>query len=198
MVPRSGRVGQRTLLVMVLVMAAVAGALAIEWWLSPSPGRPFGHTQRGHALGWVGFLLMLVVLAYPFRKRRRPGQRWSKALFFVHMACGVAGPLLILLHAGAHLHALVPVLAMVAMGLVVLSGIVGQTVHALALRSVNEQRRTLLRQGLTEQAVEAGIHELAAQEETFRSWQVVHGPFTITFVALALLHIGGALYFGGF
>ncbi len=191
-------VGRRALLVLALVILAIVGALTAEWWVSRSPDRPFGHTQGGHVLGWVGLLLILLVLAYPFRKRHKPGQRWSKSLFQVHIVGGLAGPLLILLHAGAHLHALIPVLAMVTMGLVVLSGIVGQALHALALRSMNEQRRLLLHQGLPEPEVETRLHVLAKQEETFRLWQVVHGPLTVTFVALAILHIGGALYYGGF
>jgi hypothetical protein len=186
-------VGRRALLVLVLVILAIVGALAAEWWLSRSPDRPFGHTQGGHILGWVGLLLILLVLAYPFRKRHKPGQRWSKSWFQVHIVGGLAGPLLILLHAGAHLHAIIPVLAMVTMGLVMISGIVGQALHALALRSMNEQRRLLLHQGLPEPEVETRLHVLAKQEETFRLWQVVHGPLTVTFVALAILHIGGAL-----
>jgi hypothetical protein len=191
-------VGRRALLVLALVILTIVGALAAEWWLSRSPDRPFGHTQGGHVLGWIGLLLILLVLAYPFRKRHKPGQRWSKSLFQVHIVGGLAGPLLILLHAGAHLHAIIPVLAMVTMGLVVLSGIVGQALHALALHSMNEQRRLLLHQGLPEPEVETRLHVLAKQEETFRLWQVVHGPLTVTFVALAILHIGGALYYGGF
>ena len=190
--------GQRALLVAALVVLAIGCALAAEWWLSRSPDRPFGHTQTGHVLGWAGLSLILLVLAYPFRKRHKPGQRWSKSWFYVHIVCGIVGPLLILLHAGAHLHALIPVLAMLAMGIVVLSGIVGQALHALALRSMNEQRRLLLHQGLPEPEVETRLHVLAKQEETFRLWQVVHGPLTVTFVALAILHIGGALYYGGF
>ncbi|MBM4133729.1 MAG: hypothetical protein FJ245_08180 [Nitrospira sp.] len=191
-------VGRRTLTVIALVALAIVGALTAEWWLSQSPDRPFGHTQAGHVLGWAGLLLMLLVLAYPFRKRHTPGQRWSKSLFQVHIVGGLVGHLLILLHAGAHLHALIPVLAMLAMGLVVVSGIVGQVLHALAFRTMNEQRRLLLHQGLPEPEVEARLQALAKQEETFRLWQVIHGPLTVTFVALAMLHIGGALYYGGF
>jgi len=70
--------------------------------------------------------------------------------------------------------------------------------HALAFRTMNEQRRLLLHQGLPEPEVEARLQALAKQEETFRLWQVIHGPLTVTFVALAMLHIGGALYYGGF
>ena len=59
------------------------------------------------------------------------------------MVTGVVGPLLIFLHSGAHYHALVPILAMLSMVIVVVSGIVGQAVHAFSLRALNDQRRRL-------------------------------------------------------
>lgn len=37
--------------------------------------RPFGHTQSGHAVGWVGFACILVACVYLIKKRfrRKPG-----------------------------------------------------------------------------------------------------------------------------
>ena len=188
---------RRTLIVAGLTIAAVAVALGIEYVLSPRPDQPFGHTQTGHAIGWAGLLLILLVFAYPIRKRFAKDRRWPKGWFQVHKAFGILGPILILIHSGAHFHALVPVLAMVAMGLVVVSGIAGQVLHYLALRTLNEQQRELAHQGLSEAEIQSRLHDLAGQEKTFRVWQCIHAPLTATFVVLMLLHIGGALYFGG-
>ncbi len=113
------------------------------------------------------------------------------------MAAGIIGPIIILLHAGAHIHALVPLLATAAMGIVVVSGIVGQGIHYLALRTFNEQRRQLHDQGLGPDEIELRLHKMAAQEEAFRLWQAIHAPMTLMFLALTTLHIVGALYFGG-
>lgn len=188
---------RRAVLVAGLVAAAVAAAVTVEFLLSPRPEQPFGHTQTGHAVGWVGLLLILLVFAYPIRKRFAKGRGWPKGWFQVHKVLGVLGPLTIMVHSGAHFHALVPVLAMIAMGLVVLSGIAGQALHYLALRTLNEQRQELAHQGLPEAEAESRLHELASREETFRIWQCIHAPLTATFVVLTLMHIGGALYFGG-
>jgi hypothetical protein len=113
------------------------------------------------------------------------------------MVAGVVGPLLIVLHAGAHLHALVPILAMVAMGIVALSGIIGQAVHYLALRTLNEERRQFLQQGVSQDEAEARLHDVASREEAFRVWQLIHAPMTLMFMVLVVLHVIGALYFGG-
>lgn len=188
---------RRTVIVAGLVLTAVAAAFALEFFLSPRPDHPFGHTQMGHAVGWAGLLLILLVFAYPIRKRFAKDRRWPKGWFQVHKALGVLGPLIILVHSGAHFHALVPVLAMIAMGLVVLSGITGQVLHHLALRTLNEQQRELAHQGLSDAEIQSRLHDLASREETFRLWQCIHAPLTATFVVLMLMHIGGALYFGG-
>jgi hypothetical protein len=114
------------------------------------------------------------------------------------MVAGVVGPLVIILHAGVfHLHAVVPILAMVAMGIVSLSGIIGQHVHYLAFRTLYTKRHELLEQGVSPEEVETRLLGLAAREKMFRVWQMIHGPMTLLFMALVALHVIGALYFGG-
>ncbi len=188
---------RRTVLVVVLVIAVVVGAFAIEFALSPGAPQPFGHRQAGHVVGWIGLAMILLVFAYPIRKRFGPKKGWPKGWFQVHKGLGILGPVLILIHSGAHFHAIVPVLALIAMCLVVLSGITGQGLHYLALRTLNEQRRELAHQGYDDAEVDSRLHDLVSREETFRLWQCIHAPLTATFVVLMLMHIGGALYFGG-
>lgn len=113
------------------------------------------------------------------------------------MVAGVIGPLLIFIHSGAHYHAVVPILAMVSMVVVVVSGIVGQLVHAASLRTLNEQRHLLQHQGMSENDIDAQLHGMASQEEAFRLWQAIHAPMTLMFLVFALLHVVGALFFAG-
>ncbi len=105
--------------------------------------------------------------------------------------------LLIFLHSGAHVHAMVPLLALAAMVIVVVSGIVGQGVHYLALRTLNDRRRELHEEGLGSEEIDLRLHRMAAQEEAFRLWQSIHAPMTLMFLVLAAMHVIGALYFGG-
>lgn len=178
-------------------MGAIAGAFAIEILLSPSPERPFGHTPMAHIVGWVGLILIGWTFAYPLKRRMHPNRTWPKGWFQIHQVCGIAGPMIIFIHAGGHFHALVPLLALVAMMLVVFTGITGQALHYFAFRLLYERRHEILETGLSEAEAEAHLHDLVLQEENLRWWRCVHGPLTWMFVVLVFLHIGGAIYFGG-
>ena len=190
-------VTRRLLIVAGLVFTTIAGALLFEVFLSIETVLSFGHTRQGHVTGWIGLAVILFVFVYPIRKRVGQDRTWPRRWLQVHMVAGVVGPLLIMLHAGAHMHALVPILAMVAMGIVALSGIIGQAVHYLALRTLNEKRRQLLQQGVSPEEAEASLFDMASREETFRVWQLIHAPMTLMFMVLVALHVIGALYFGG-
>ncbi|MDD5034494.1 MAG: hypothetical protein PHE55_07015 [Methylococcaceae bacterium] len=186
---------KRFLTVMVLVVAAIGGALLIEVLLSLQAGWTFGHSQQGHVVGWVGFALILSVFAYPLKKRF--DRKWPKNWFRFHQMAGIVGPMLILIHAGPHFHALVPLFALLAMGIVVLSGVIGSAVHRKALQLLKDERKELLNRGLSPEDVEERLYDLASSEETFRIWQIIHSPMLMMFLSLVLAHVIGALYFGG-
>ncbi len=190
-------VHQRVLLVSAVVVAAVTGALMFEALLSLDATTPFGHTRYGHTVGWGGLAVMLLVFVYPLRKRTSPARRWPRGWFQVHMVAGVLGPLLIFIHSGTHYHALVPILAMLSMVVVVLSGIIGQVVHAFTLRALNDRRHQLQHQGLPDSDIDMQLHGMASQEEAFRLWQAIHAPVTLMFLVFTLLHVAGALFFAG-
>lgn len=188
---------RRLATIVVLMVAAVAGAFLFEAFLSIGAPSPFAHTRQGHLMGWIGLGAILLVFVYPIKKRMSPNHRWPRGWFQVHMVAGVIGPLLILLHSGAHVHAIVPLLSLAAMVVVVVSGIVGQGVHYIALRTLNDRRRQLHDEGLALDEIDLRLHRMAAQEEAFRLWQSIHAPMTLMFLVLAAMHVIGALYFGG-
>ena len=188
---------RRILIVSAITVLAVSGAFAIELLLTERPERPFGHSESGHLTGWLGLAVIGLVFVYSYKKRKRRKPGWPRGWFWVHILAGIAGPLIILVHSGAHFHALVPVLAMLAMGFVVLSGVTGQASHYLAVRRLNDTRRDMQQQGLSAEDIDTHLHLMAAREEAFRAWQYIHAPLTVAFLALALMHIAGALYFGG-
>lgn len=189
---------RRLLTVLIAVAVAIAAGWLTEAFLSIGKPSPFAHTKQGHLMGWLGLGITLLVFVYPLKKRVSPNRRWPRGWFRVHMVAGVMGPLVILLHSGAHLHALVPLLAVAAMAVVTISGIVGQGVHYLALRTLNDRRRQLHDEGLSAEEIELQVHRMAAQEEAFRLWQSIHSPMTLMFLILTAMHVVGAVYFGGF
>ncbi len=189
---------RRLVTIVLSITVAVVAAWLAEAFLSIGKPSPFAHTRQGHLMGWMGMGITLLVFVYPIKKRMSRDRRWPRGWFRVHMVAGVMGPLVILLHSGAHFHALVPLLALAAMAVVVISGIVGQGIHYLVLRTLNDSRRQLHDQGLAAEEIELRLHRMAAEEEAFRLWQSIHAPMTLMFLVLTAMHVMGALYFGGF
>ena len=171
--------------------------LLIEELLSIRSGSLFGHTQTGHVVGWFGLAVIFSVFIYSVKKRFDSKGRWPKVWFMVHQVAGILGPMLILVHAGSHFHALVPLLTLIVMGIVVVSGVIGVAVHRKALALLNNTRKELVSQGLSQADIEEDLYDLVSGEETFRVWQIIHVPMVMLFLALLAAHILGALYFGG-
>lgn len=188
---------QRIGLVTIVILFVLSGAFLLESVLGWQAGRAFGHSQAGHILGWTGLALILVVFAYPAQRWTHPNRMWSKGGLFIHEGFGILGPLFILVHSGAHFHALVPVLTVSVLGLVVVSGIVGEFLHAAAFRGLYEQRHKLAAEGLSVVEIDKRLKELASQEGILRWWPWIHVPLTAAFAVLTVLHVVGALYFGG-
>lgn len=191
------RLTRRLLFVSAAILIAVFASLVLEVLLSLSTRWPFAHSARGHIVGWCGFAVILLTYLYSWKKRHNPKGVWPKNWFTLHMAAGILGPMIILVHSGWHLHALVPVLALIAMMGVVVSGVTGKAIHYAAVRMLSDHRRELTRQGLSPDQIELAVFEMAAQEETFRVWQIIHAPLAGLFMVLTLLHIAGAVFFGG-
>jgi hypothetical protein len=188
---------KRFFTVLLAAITLLIVGLLIEEVLSIRSGSLFGHTQTGHVVGWVGLAVILTVFVYSVKKRFDCNAGWPRAWFMVHQVAGVFGPLLILIHAGWHFHALVPLLTLIFMGFVVVSGVIGVAVHRKALALLNNTRKELASLGLSQIEIEDRLYDLVSGEETFRVWQIVHVPMVMLFLALLAVHILGALYFGG-
>jgi hypothetical protein len=108
----------------------LTAALAIGW-LNRDEDYLVADSGLGYALGIVGASLMLLLLAYPLRKRigalRALG---SVAVWFrLHMVLGLIGPTLVLFHSNFKFGSLNSNVAMIAMLIVAASGIVGRYLY---------------------------------------------------------------------
>lgn len=184
------------LVIAVATIAIILGWIA-EFLLSAFRGWPFGHTQYGHLAGWFGLSWFLLAFYYSIKKRFGRRNGWSKLWFWVHQIAAVVGALIIFVHSGIHFHALVPSLALIVMVLVVISGLIGIFVHRKAIRLLGDTRKEMVKQGLTEDEISVQLFELAVHEKNYRLWRKFHVPLAMVFAVLIVLHIGGALYFGG-
>lgn len=112
----------------------MTGLLLFLAWLVANGDLYKPGSQLGYNLGLAGGVMMLTLLLYPLRKRipwlEQSGS--MKAWFRYHMVFGIAGPVLILFHTTFHPASMNARVALYAMVLVAVSGIVGRFVYRQA------------------------------------------------------------------
>lgn len=139
--------------------ALMALGVASAWALSRA-----GLFQSGddfsYRIAIVGGVMMLLVFLYPLRKHLRAWHGWGPARLWlwVHIAFGLVGPWLILLHSTFRIGSLNAGVALASMVVVVLSGVVGRFLYVRVHRSLDAERRALqdLRRRIGFAADEAG------------------------------------------
>ena len=117
-----------------------------------------GLLAVGRYLGVVGSLLILSSFAYSLRKRRIVELGTPRHLLTAHELLSWIGALMILVHGGIHFNAFLPWLALLAMLIVVASGLTGKYLLQEARESVYAKRATGLR--------EAGLQPVEVERET--------------------------------
>lgn len=102
-------------------------------------------SELGYNLGLAGGLMMLSLLLYPLRKRARFLERVGRmeSWFRFHMFMGIGGPVLILFHSTFRTGSLNASVALYAMLLVALSGLVGRFVYRHIHRGLYGRELTL-------------------------------------------------------
>jgi hypothetical protein len=184
-------ISNKPLALTALVLASIVGAYAVERRL-----QHFAGTALGHAIGVLGATLLLVVFFYPVRKyflRRGSITEWLAW----HMVLGIVGPLLVLMHGAFHFHALLPLLASLAMVLNVLSGLVGRYLVADSRRALRALEQQLRDQGLPAQEREQELFARASSVRAMAQWRMVHYPLAAILLTLMVFHVVAALYFKG-
>jgi hypothetical protein len=127
-----------------LAQIAVGLGIAFGWWLRDErlwvPDRGFGY-----ALGIAGLTAMVVMLAYPLRKRvrRMRGMGRIGTWFQIHMLLGLFGPLAILYHANFRLGSTNANVALFCALVVAGSGVVGRVLYVRIHAGLDGRRRTL-------------------------------------------------------
>jgi len=116
---------------------------------------------------------------------------------FFHEFTAWLGSLLVLIHAGIHFNAILPWLAIVAMGVNVISGLVGKILLDRSRRHVQVEREGFQVSGLSEIEVEQAIFWDAVAIDAMTKWRKVHIPIFMVFVVLALGHIFSIFLFWG-
>lgn len=170
----------------------VAATLAGDYLL-----HRLGLVWIGRYLGIPGTILIIVSLVYSLRKRKYITTGNTKSLLALHEFLAWFGSLLVLIHAGIHFNAILPWLATVAMGVNVVSGMVGKILLERSRRYIQGVREDYRLQGLSSPEVEQTIFWDAVTLDAMTRWRKVHIPIFIVFVVLALGHIFSIFLFWG-
>ena len=151
----------------------------------------------GRYLGIPGTILILASLTYSLRKRKYISWGEPRRLLSFHEFTGWLGSLLVLLHAGIHFSAILPWLATVAMGINVISGMVGKILLNRSRRHVQQQRDRFQLRGLPLREAERALFWDALTLDAMAKWRRIHIPIFVVFAVLALGHIVSIFLFWG-
>ena len=146
----------------------------------------------GHAIGILGFLLMLLTeTLYSLRKRSRLA-RWGRMSDWLqfHIYTGIVGPFMVLLHSSWKLNGLAGI-TMLMTGVIVFSGFIGRYIYTRIPRTADGLEDS----GLIGQ-MQAGA--LANARRLMSVWHTIHIPIGIALFTAAFVHILGALYYATF
>ncbi len=171
-------------------LALIAGAIACDLVLHRA-----GLAWVGRYGGIAGSILLAVSFLYSARKRKLLTRGSPKALLRAHETLGWVGALLVLVHGGIHFNALVPWLALLAMVVVVASGLTGRFLLEDARGSLRERAEEMKKAGLSPAEVERELLGVALLVDTMKQWRKVHLPLTMVFSGLVLVHVVATLLF---
>lgn len=139
-----------------LLLLALIVALVFAAWFIARLGLFRANDDVSYWIAVCGGSMMLLLFAYPLRKYVGFMQRLGKVkwFFLVHIALGIAGPWLILVHSTFRIGSLNAGVALYSMVTVVVSGVIGRIIYVRVHRGLHGERTTLRelqqRAGLTE------------------------------------------------
>jgi hypothetical protein len=158
--PATGGDASRGDLLLYLLLAALVGAA----WQISRMGLLQSSDDASYWIGVAGGACMLALFVYPLRKYTRFMQGWGKvkAWFWIHLALGICGPWLILVHSQFRIGSLNAGVALISMCVVVASGVVGRFIYVRVHRGLYGERTSLhelrRRAGLVEDNARSRLH----------------------------------------
>jgi hypothetical protein len=177
-----------TLLLGLLLAATLAGDYLLH---------RFDLVWVGRYLGIPGTLLIIGSLYYSLRKRKYVQSGDLKSLLKMHEFGTWLGSLMVLIHAGIHFNAILPWLATIAMGVNVISGMVGKMLLKSSREHIQGERDKFQLRGMSKVEVEQAMFWDAVAIDAMAKWRKVHIPIFIVFAVLALGHIFSIFLFWG-
>lgn len=149
----------------------------------------------GRYLGIPGTILIIASFVYSLRKRHLIKLSTPKKMLTLHETLTWLGGLMVLVHAGVHVYALLPWLALGAMVLNLISGMTGKFLLDRSRTFLDEKAAHYAAEGLDKEAVERKLFWDANTYDLMNKWRVIHMPISLAFAVLGLTHIISILLF---
>ena len=165
------------------------GLLAISTLAGDYVLHQFNLVWVGRYLGIPGTLLILASLYYSARKRKWVNYGNPQTLLKLHEIGAWLGSTMVLIHSGIHFNAVLPWLATLAMGLNVVSGLVGKLLLKRSRQFVMTEREQFKAQGLSAIEIERSVFWDSVALNAMAQWRKVHIPIYMVFAILAIGHI---------
>ena len=177
-----------TFLLGMLAVAALAGDFVLH---------RLNLVWVGRYLGIPGTLLIIGSLIYSLRKRKLITSGSPRSLLTFHEFTAWLGSLMVLIHSGIHFNSILPWLATIAMGVNVISGLVGKLLLDRSRRHVQGERERYQLRGLSRPEVEQAVFWDAVSLDAMTQWRKVHIPIFVAFAVLAMAHVVSVFLFWG-
>ena len=181
----------------ILPFTLLVGLLGVATLVGDYLLHRFNLVWVGRYLGIPGTLLIIGSLIYSLRKRKMITSGNMKSWLSMHEVGTWLGSLMVLLHAGIHFNAILPWLATVAMGVNVISGMVGKLLLGRSREHVLGQRDHYQLRWMSKEDIERAVFWDAVTLDAMTKWRKVHIPIFIAFAVLALGHIISIFLFWG-
>jgi len=165
------------------------GSLIVATAITDALLHAFGLYWIGRWLGIPGTILILLSFSYSMRKRKLITSGNPKTLLQLHEVLTWIGALMILVHAGVHVYAVLPWLALLAMLVTLASGMTGQYLLGRSRRDLLAKREFHADHGDSPAMIDKEVFWDAVTVDAMKQWRTVHFPITMAFGVLALAHI---------
>lgn len=181
----------------IVPFTVLLGLLAVAALLGDYLLHRFNLVWVGRYLGIPGTLLIIASLAYSLRKRKKLQGGDMRTYLRFHEFAAWLGSLMVLIHAGIHFNDILPWLATIAMGVNVISGMVGKFLLDRSRAQVQGQRDHYQLRGMARNEVEQAVFWDAVTVDAMARWRKVHIPIFVAFAVLSLGHIVSIFLFWG-
>jgi hypothetical protein len=102
---------------------------------------------------------------------------------------------MILVHAGIHVNAVLPWLAVLMLLINVISGLTGKHLLAKANQTLRDRKKEMKQLGESEDEIKRDVFLDAIIMDSMKNWRKVHLPITYFLGLLSLIHIVSVIFF---